>query len=69
MADDSIILKGPILGNTFLYENSAIIDYSSSKDCNITASLYDENNNLERIALQVTNGCTNIHKYNKNKAK
>ena len=61
VADDSIILKSPILGSTFLFQNQDIIDYHSfPNQCNITASLINDNNTAERMQLQVSNNDTDI---------
>ena len=69
VANDSIILKSPILGNTFLYQNQVIIDYSQAENCNITASLINENNTVERTQLQVSSNNTDLNFTNKTEIK
>ena len=69
VANDSIILKSPILGNTFLFQNKVIIDYSHAENCNATASLFNRNNTVERKQLQVSSNDTDINFTNKTEIK
>ena len=69
VANDSVILKSPILGNIFDYQNQVTIDYSQAENCIITASLISENNTLERTQLQVSSNNTDLKLVNKTEIK
>ena len=61
VTNDSIILKSPILGSTFLFQNQVIIDYHSfPNECNITASLINDSGAAERMSLQVSNNNSDL---------